>query len=218
MMIDRNYCDVFVYEAFENAKEKGWHDEDKERSSGEYHALIHSEVSEATEEVRKAMPAIYQWQEAREGNKKLVSIGSDGWDSSLKPEGEAIELVDVAIRIADYFGFKGYDLGISCLEFEDNQGHVEQNYFSIKGMSGLEFHNLIHCLIANATWTIYMREGVNENGRREELIRSERISLGGVFSKIAQYFISKGWDLESTIRLKLDYNKTRSYRHGGKAL
>ena len=49
-----------VKQAFENAKEKGWHDE--ERSPLEYHALIHSEISEATEEARKGSPSVYQIQ------------------------------------------------------------------------------------------------------------------------------------------------------------
>lgn len=106
-----------VKEAYETAKEKGWHDEGKEKSALENHMLIVSEIAEATEAVR---------------NPKLDELYPHCYvDISGKPEGELIELVDAIIRIADYCG-------------------------------------------------------------------------------------SKGWDLEQALRLKMDYNKTRSYRHGNK--
>ena len=79
--------------AHTNAKSKGWHEE--ERSPLEYHALFHSEISEATEAVRSGLPPI----EFGESSGVL-----------RKPEGEAIELADVVIRIADYFGSKGWNL------------------------------------------------------------------------------------------------------------
>ena len=66
-------------EVHELAKEKGWWD--KPRSSLEVHALIHSEMSEATEAVRE--------------------------DNSTK---EMFELADVIIRILDYAEYKGWDM------------------------------------------------------------------------------------------------------------
>jgi hypothetical protein len=74
--------------AHETAKAKGWHD--TPRSPLEIHALIHSEISEATESVRNKEP--------------------DFFYQGDKPEGWAIELVDAIIRIADYFGSCGLDL------------------------------------------------------------------------------------------------------------
>ena len=78
----------FVREIHNNAKSKGWHDE--KRSALEIHALIHSEISEATEEVRNNKPSCY------------IENG--------KLEGEAVELVDAVIRIMDYFGHNGWDM------------------------------------------------------------------------------------------------------------
>lgn len=78
----------FVDAVHRNAEVKGWHD--SPRSALEIHALIHSEISEATEECRNGKKDFY------------VAEG--------KPEGEAVELVDAVIRIADYFGSKGWDL------------------------------------------------------------------------------------------------------------
>lgn len=75
--------------AFRDACEKGWYDQNDRRPL-EIHALIHSEISEATEAVRAEAPHFY-----RQG---------------AKPEGEAVELADAVIRIADYFGAKGWDL------------------------------------------------------------------------------------------------------------
>lgn len=76
----------------ELAKGKGWYDTDLPvRSALENHALIHSEVAEATEEVRADKPYFYR-------------------DATFKPEGEAVELADAVIRIMDYFAYRGWDL------------------------------------------------------------------------------------------------------------
>lgn len=77
-------------EAYQTALEKGWHV--TPRSPLEIHMLIVSEVAEATEAVRNNQPCYYTA------------------DESNKPEGEGVELVDAIIRIANYFGEKGWDL------------------------------------------------------------------------------------------------------------
>jgi len=79
----------FVQKAHRMAVKKGWHE--TERTPLEIHALIHSEIAEATEDARSGASAFY--------------AGKDG-----KPEGEAVELADAVIRIADYFGKKNWDL------------------------------------------------------------------------------------------------------------
>lgn len=78
------------------AKSKGWWNEP--RSPLEIHALIHSEVAEATEAVRRGLPASY-YERCQESDAKLP-----------KPEGELVELADVVIRIADWCGLNGWDL------------------------------------------------------------------------------------------------------------
>jgi len=81
-----------VTRAFKTAYAKGWHDYGISRRPLEVHALIHSEISEATEEARLGLEPLR------------------GGDGEMKPEGELVELADAVIRIADYCGAKGWDL------------------------------------------------------------------------------------------------------------
>lgn len=78
-------------EVYNDAIRKGWHDNDSNHSPLEQHALFHSEISEATEEVRRGNPPLY-------------------FKDLIKPQGEAVELADVVIRIMDYFAYNGWDL------------------------------------------------------------------------------------------------------------
>lgn len=78
----------FAVKVHENAKNKGWHNNTV--SPLEFHALFHSEISEATEEVRNGKDYLYF--------------------EDRVPKGEAVELADVVIRIADYFSSKGWNL------------------------------------------------------------------------------------------------------------
>ena len=94
-------------EAHQNARDHGWHDEAVHPLAA--HALIHSEISEATEEVR--------------ADKQPVYAGMHG-----KPEGEAVELADAVIRIADYFGLKGWDLdGVVKLKMKYNESRPHRH-------------------------------------------------------------------------------------------
>lgn len=77
---------------YQNSKEAGWHDTPRE--DGTFIALIHSEISEAMEGLRK-----------------------DLMDDHLPHRKMAeVELTDALIRICDFAEFKGYDLSNTALE------------------------------------------------------------------------------------------------------
>lgn len=76
--------------AHENAVAKGWHE--TPRSDGEMICLMHSELSEALEELRNG------------------KAPSEVYFKDQKPEGVPIELADVVIRIFDFCGLHNINL------------------------------------------------------------------------------------------------------------
>jgi len=93
------------------AIDKGWHEHDRlsEETVASWVALMHSELSEALEELRA------------HGVKGLTSRIENG-----KPEGFVTELADVVIRMMDACGALGLDLGRAIeekAEFNDTREH-----------------------------------------------------------------------------------------------
>jgi hypothetical protein len=96
----------WVKRAFLLAKEKGWHDEGKTKTPVECHMLMVTEIAEATESFRKSEPPVFAVDNDGYHCTNMATIVEKNW----KPEGEAVELADVVIRIFDYFGSKDWDL------------------------------------------------------------------------------------------------------------
>ena len=84
-----------IKEAFRTAEEKGWHL--GSTTIGDRLCLIHSEISEALEEIRKGQAPTEIYWEKHDINEK-------------KPCGFPIELADAVIRIADLCALYQVDL------------------------------------------------------------------------------------------------------------
>lgn len=85
--------DELIAEAHRTAELKGWWLEDQTPNIPEKLALVHSEVSEALEELRLRPADCWD----------VGVLQPDG--SSTKPEGFVVELADAIIRIADLCGY-----------------------------------------------------------------------------------------------------------------
>ena len=175
-------------EAHAIAKEHGWWDE--ERTFGDCIALVHSELRAALEACRKT-----GWPRLR--------VNEWRCDVHGEPMGVASNLADVVIRMADMAESYGVDLASA---FESlSEGASERD------MSMRTFGDWIATCHASfslafavweygfdgASWQEYLSEGCH-----------------GVQRMAAHY----GIDLDAAIEAKMEYNRTRSYRHGGKAL
>jgi NTP pyrophosphatase (non-canonical NTP hydrolase) len=177
-----------------NNIEKGWRPAEGgpgTNTFGDYLALLHSEVSEALEAYRDhRLEDATNWQE---------SILHDGIDLSTgqppKPEGVGSELADVLIRLldmADVFGIE-----IREMDAADNDA---------QGMESFGDHLAwLHYLIAN----LPDPEAYDVPGTSEF---SE--TLQAIYVVAMRY----GIDLDAEYERKMRYNRTRPFRHGGRAL
>lgn len=88
-----------------------------------YHALIHAEIGEATNEARLQMPPIYQeCPHGQDGHCYVdcdcdmlnaecwIKPDSKKWSPDKKPQGELIELADALILICSYAAKNNMDL------------------------------------------------------------------------------------------------------------
>lgn len=103
-----------------SAKQNGWHEDRPKREDFAFDgyekrllhwqmakiSLMHSELSEAVEELRKGFEAGETYYEGV--TKTGTNLRSDG--SPAKPEGVPSELADVVIRIMDFCYTEGIDL------------------------------------------------------------------------------------------------------------
>ena len=86
----------------------------------------------------------------------------------------------------------------------------------VKGPTPLETHALIHAEISEATEEVRNSKPhfYVENGKPE----GEATELADVIIRILETAHVNDWDMEYIINKKMDYNETRSHKHGGKTL
>ena len=188
----------FAQEVHENAVKHGWWDEP--RTFGEIVALCHSELSEALEEYRSGKPMAYFVE--RNG----FTVTEMRERRGEKPEGIAVEMADCIIRVLDYMGKEGFNVDALLREAPkaimcDVPVRV---YAASLGDRIARWHLLLS--LAYACWC-------NSAGTHAAALR-----MALCICEIVEWAEEAGVDMEMVLDTKHEYNKTRPYRHGGKAL
>ena len=190
-------------EAHAISRSKGWYDTD--RGFGDFIALIHSELSEALEAYRER--GLESW-ESTTPNELFLAVVED-WDESqlCAPHGVASELADVMIRVADMAEFYGVDL--SKYNMPPVGKHPNRSF----GTWIMGIHWYLGAAYQAGAYQWGHEEALDFPRGQEWVDRLGR-TVQEVLNMVAHY----GIDLDAAIEAKMEYNKTRPYRHGGKAL
>ena len=193
-------------EAHAIAVAKGWHDRDGEVTFGDYIALVHRKLSEVLAAYRAR--GLGGWVELRVVEKDPPP---PPWDRTAfthdvlnKPCGVASELADAVIRLADmaeHYGVENLDAFI---------GQYDEWDLSSMGTFG-EWVTAGHLLTSKAVEAFF-------DGDDDQAIKRSFGRLGSLIVLIQRMAAHYGIDLDAAIEAKMAYNKTRPYRHGGKAL
>jgi len=135
---------IWAKEIHSFAKAKGWWN--LHRTREEIMEMIQVELSDATKEVKFETPLIYQARIHKDENGIREAIpGDKEWDETIKPEGQAIELIDASIRLLDYACWRKISMDIY------------PNYILEKYGSEIVFHNRLRPLLTDDT----LEEGRN---------------------------------------------------------
>ena len=181
-------------EAHAIAKAHGWWDEP--RTFGDLIALVHSELSEALEAYR--LHGLKDWRSHTYDDGFV-----DEHPQGEKPEGVASELADVVIRVADMA--EHYHWALDAAPIPEPEEWME---FSPSKSFG-DWIGLCHIHASDALIAAWMPP---------ERFTSPLVSLNLVVRTVQRMASHYGIDLDAAIEAKMEYNRTRSYRHGGKAL
>lgn len=179
-------------EAYQNAVEHGWHDEDL--STEHFLCLVISELMEAVQAERKGKHAdriqFENYMSLRErSDEELKYAFAHGIKDSVEDE-----LADVCIRIFDLAGLRGVDFSKVSLPYAINEKHIKE-------LSKITFTKLCYDVIVLT-------------GRYSSSNFPIGVLLADILNDI--YCISKikGFDLLWHIEQKMKYNRTRPRMHG----
>ena len=192
-------------EAHAIAKDHGWWDQ--ERTFGDLIALVHSELSEALEAYREwGLRSVISATAPNDRTYRYFDINlsqakmPDDW--TTKPDGVASELADVVIRVADMAERLGISVSVTSHELDEGYaGEVIAGCHSFG-----DWIAALHRFPGNAFSHRLRSLNVVEDDLKAVVYGVQRMA--------AHY----GIDLDAAIEAKMQYNRSRSYRHGGKAL
>lgn len=276
--------------AYASACKKGWHD--TERSPLEYHMLIVSEIAEATEEVRKGTPPIYQIyspdgddQNVRElkikghtvlvDNRDFKKIENYGWYVSFdgashylkaNKQGSSVSYHSMVVNPPDGMMVDHIDGNTLnnlrhnlrvCSASQNQANQKKQKRQKTSQYKGVCFYPRANKWKAQIGYE-GSRLSLGYFNSEEDAARAYDVAATGIFGKfaklnlsnpdvseieitpsdfrwdknakcegeaieladtvirIADYCASRGWDLEKAIKEKMKFNEQREYRHGNK--
>ncbi len=191
-------------EAHAIAKDHGWWDE--ERTFGDLIALVHSELSEALEWYR-------EWEHVQPMREESPQYGlDDPVHGKYKPVGVPSELADVVIRVADMAEHSGVDLERVVIEARTDPNRAHDLYVRTYEIGASpSFGDWITQLHSRST-------DIWNGGLQHAWGQIWQNPIGLFVHDIERMAAHYGIDLDAAIAAKMGYNRTRSYRHGGKAL
>jgi hypothetical protein len=175
------------------AVEHGWWEGEENNDIDTKIALIHAEWSEALEEYRAGRPMV--WRLCLESGDVCDGDACGEWvdggceldEMAKKPEGIAVELVDGVIRILDLMAAKDMDF--------DQVGYICGGKRTLP-----QLVKILHYATA-------MSDPEDDDAASW---------LSGCIEAVRKWLEERDVDMDEILRLKHEYNKTRSYRHGGK--
>ena len=171
-----------------------------------YACLMASELSEALEEFRAGRPMVYgddiEEEKRIEDMDAIRALG-------CKPEGIAVEMLDCVIRILDY----------AMATWGEQGPHSDPDEWADFAQDIRQYHGTkltempLEETIALGHW--YISHAWEQATRAGQL---RVYDLEDLASLLIAWVQAHGVDAEAVMELKHQYNKTRSYRHGGKLL
>ena len=206
------YLNEFAKEVHQNAIAHGWWGE--EYTDAVVIALIHAEISEAFEEWRANRPMVWHQCLVEDGlcvcemedcahliAKNDCAMNRQG----DKPEGIAVELIDVVLRILDAAAAWGVPLD----DYDFNSSEVFMNQLYDERVRRLTIPELVCELHSHVTDIRHRHKPYID---QESLSTAMNIPLDLIFA----WCRANSIDPEMLLLEKHEYNKTRPYRHGGK--
>jgi hypothetical protein len=211
MAKEYDYTDLAI-DIHKNAVAHGWWEGDRE--VGEVFALFLSEASEALEEYRNGKPPIYFMRNAGQIGKYAFQdqeTDLSKWNGE-KPEGIVVELADVVIRLFD--ASQVYDWGLE--KFKAYKASEMPKQGQKRWKTRTKTFGTFILLIQQMITAAYDEDYDDTNDIPTIEIDTELLQY--VISYIFTYCNEQGWDIDTVIRLKHKYNKTRPYKHGNKVI
>ncbi len=188
----------FAQEVHQNTVDHGWWD--PKPGVAQIVVMCHSELSKAVEEYRAGRPMVYRMCETSDKTPCDLDVtGACAYAPSgpceyrgAKPEGVAVEMGDCILRILDTLAEAGVDIDAD-LGFTPTPKDL------------IETVGNCHVCLSTA----YIRRN-SPVGYHDNLLMC--------METILEWARLNDVDMESVLRAKHAYNKTRPFRHGGKAL